>query len=674
MASTEKQEIPWGDIGEPLAELLRYEREIGYYEHAGYALLSTVVHEMEGSAWRQFLLADSNFVEVVGQVIAISDGESRNPKEVLNSIRALVHAAYAHAPKKAVPFLKTYLKYRPSFPDPIREKLDALSMGGKRRVILRATAFAVEMERLRPFQPYSEIAAAVSEHWYQRILQGDITARQGRRIPARILTAKKRLLNHLRETEGDSQIDEEILFDRYVDVFKSTDILGLTDLIIGMHRFNLVHRFHVKCGVEQIELFLKNFPKAEVLNRFEKLEQWLGKYHKTNHDGTILTPPLINFLLKDSDFDSLLAELDRYRADTRNGQFDINNILQRDLEFRRFAYEYTRVLEPLTYQLQNRYPPPKSNEELYQLFNQLEELPPVAADESLLSEQHLAEVGRTAYEATEFLKFLRGFRARTSRHIVVVGNDRYGRQWVVEPIEAYLKEGFTLRYDRVRSGTSTRLSVPAAFPREFVKEISEGMPHIVIVDASHAPPGNDVMQLSRGLRGYAHWFAVFNDLRAEGSVARYQDESSLPAEHFPELMKWHEYVARRQELREWVAPGQTYRVTTWAPELKDVVILGDMQVKRYPAVSHEEMGVDLPVVILANPIIYRTEGDDLPRALRGTTPRHFDDPEAHATDSIVFGFSSHGLETRLEGMSTEQFVQTAQGHIKEEIDRLLKDS
>ena len=107
----------------------------------------------------------------------------------------------------------------------------------------------------------------------------------------------------------------------------------------------------------------------------------------------------------------------------------------------------------MTYQLQNRYPPPKSNEELYQLFNQLEELPPVAADEPHLSEQHLKEVGRTAYEAVEFLKFLRGFRARTSRHIVVVGNDRYGRQWVVEPIEAYLKEGFTLRYDRVRSGT-----------------------------------------------------------------------------------------------------------------------------------------------------------------------------------------------------------------------------
>ena len=674
MNSTEKQEIPWGDIGEPLADLLRYEREIGYYEHAGYALLSTVVHETEGSAWRQFLLAADNFAAVVEQILAIADRDSKNPKEVLDSIRELVYAAYTHTPEKAVPFLKIYLKYRPSFPDPIRQQLDALSMRGKRQIVLRATAFAAEMERLRPFHPYSEIAAAVSEHWYEQILQGDITARQARRIPSQIFTAKKRLLNHLRETEEDSLIDEEVIFDRYANVFKSTNILALTDVIIGMHRFNLINRFYVKFGVEQLELFLKNLPKAEVLNRFEKLEGWMGKYHKTNHDGTILTPPLIDFLSKDSDFDALLSELDRYRTDTRNGQFDINNILQRDLEFRRFAYEYTRVLEPLTYQLQNRYPPPKSNEELYQLFNQLEELPAVVADQPHLGGQHLTEVGRVAYEAVRFLKFLRGFRARTSRHIVVVGNDRYGRQWVVEPIETYLKEGFMLRYDRVRSGTSTRLSVPSAFPREFVKEISEQMPHIVIVDASHAPPNNDVMQLSRGLRGYAHWFAVFNDLRAEGNVAIYQDESSLPAEHFPELMKWHDYVARRQQLQEWVSPGQTYRVTTWAPELKDTVILGDMRVKRYPAISPEEIGDDVPLVILANPIIYRTAGDDLPDALRGTTPRYFDDPEAHAADSIVFGFGAHGLETRLKGMSTEQFVQTVQGYIKAEIDRLLMDS
>ena len=104
MTSTEKQEILWGDIGGPLADLLRYEREIGYCEHAGYALLSTIVHEAADSTWRQFLLAEDNFAAVVGQVIAISDKESKNPKKVLDSIRELVNAAYSHAQKcTAVP-------------------------------------------------------------------------------------------------------------------------------------------------------------------------------------------------------------------------------------------------------------------------------------------------------------------------------------------------------------------------------------------------------------------------------------------------------------------------------------------------------------------------------------------------------------------------------------------
>ena len=76
-------------------------------------------------------------------------------------------------------------------------------------------------------------------------------------------------------------------------------------------------------------------------------------------------------------------------------------------------------------------------------------------------------MGRAAYEAVGLLQFLNGFRARTSREIVVLGNDRFGRQWFVEPLEEYLEENFSVCSFRVRSGTSTRLSVPNSLPREF---------------------------------------------------------------------------------------------------------------------------------------------------------------------------------------------------------------
>ena len=79
--------IPWESIGKPLEELLRYERQLGQYEHGSFDLISTLVHESEGSDWRRFLTAEGNFAAVVGQVLTISKGEAATPKRALDSIR-----------------------------------------------------------------------------------------------------------------------------------------------------------------------------------------------------------------------------------------------------------------------------------------------------------------------------------------------------------------------------------------------------------------------------------------------------------------------------------------------------------------------------------------------------------------------------------------------------------
>ena len=176
------------------------------------------------------------------------------------------------------------------------------------------------------------------------------------------------------------------------------------------------------------------------------------------------------------------------------------------------------------------------------------------------------EIKRVAYEAVGFLQFLRDFRSKTSRPVVAVGNDRYGRQWVVEPLEDYLKDDFIVRYDRVPSHKSMRLSVRnrlpgyvrLGFPREFVKDISEHMPHIVIVDSRSVRGRDAAMRFSRASRDYVNWLATFNDIRALGDESRYETDSSLPPGHITELKKWHEYVTVRRQLKAWVAPGETY--------------------------------------------------------------------------------------------------------------------
>ena len=431
---------------------------------------------------------------------------------------------------------------------------------------------------------------------------------------------------------------------------------------------NLTRYVDDKLASVHVEQLSVHYPREEVARRFEKLEEWIGRYHKTNHDGTVLTPALTQFLSQESDFEPLLDHLSHLRDGTRNGRFQLSNTLQRDLEFRRFEYEYIRILEPLAYELRGRYPPPLSTIEIYRIFKALEELPDQVEEECCLDERQRAEVERAAFEAAGFLNFLKDFRSQTSRQILVIGNDRFGRQWFVEPIEEYLRDGFSVEYHRVRSGTSTRMSIPSPFPKSTVARLSREMPHVVIVDGCHAPARNDVMPLSRGLRAFGHWFVVFNDLRCEGEAGKYRGETGFPENYLMALTKWHEFAVAREFIEEWVAPGLHYRIASWGPELKDTVQMGDEPMPRYETA----LSGDRPLAILANPIVYRTEGDDLPAALRGTTPRYFDDPEQHAADEVLFGFGPFGLETRRQGISTEKFVRTVQRHIKAELKRIVR--
>ena len=672
MAALELREIDWTRIRKSLEDLLRYEREAGRYEDATIGLLSTLVHSRSGSAWRIFLLEGENFAAVVRQVVAISDGDGEAPQAALDSIRELV-VAYAQPRRTDPSFLGAYLKQRPAFPGPVRGRLDQLVLDGKRMIPLRAAALASELERLNVNPTRNGAAQEVFSHWYEEIMHGRVTASKARYISRQLLHARDRLLDHLREVDDEDHIDETTVYERYSRLFKSQDMAALADLVIAADRLEL------ELQVEQIDQLLANLSKDEVMRRFKRLREWMDKVNLwKNHFGVILTPMLTSHLSRRSDFEPLLGELDRLREETRNGRFRIDNPLQKELEYKRFVSACTSsFIHPRTFPRQPLLDPAPDPADMPRLFKELQELPPPTEEEYSPSERDLLEAKRTAYEAAVFLEMLKEFRARTSRDIVVVGNERYGRQWVVEPIEEYLKDGFTIRYHLVNSGASMSLTVPSPFPREFVREISERIPHIVVADGCgwpfEKPYGREivrrhnVMRSSRALRGYANWFVVFNDIRARGDVSSYEDEFCLPANHISEVRKWYQFAGLRQELGEWVVPGPTYRVAMWAPLLENHAVFGDVELDP----EHVEIAGDRPLAVLANTNIYRDEGEDLPSALRGTTPAYFDEPNAHVRESVVFGFGSHGFETRVRGPTTASFVAVMQRHIKREIAKLL---
>ena len=480
--------------------------------------------------------------------------------------------------------------------------------------------------------------------------------------------AVERLLAHM-QSGASEPVTEADVHCKYAPVFAAGDIPNAVEVAL------LIESIDVRLDLEFAGPLLA-LPPLEASHRLSRLKDWIGRFYM--HD-VIVTPVLAEFLARPGDFEAKLTHLDRLADATGRGEFNASDPLQRDLEYQKYSHESHRL-----YGTNRRLP--YVNEPPTALYRKFVEFPVLDHEHrgEVRLDDHLLEIRRAGYEAAGFLRFLRRFRAGTSRPIVVVGNNRYGRQWVVEPLENLLGDGFTLRYDGVPSHMSTRLSVASArnfeqsadntgpwtsdaFPMEFVREMDRDMPHIVVADAKSTHRFEGSMMLSRAAKTYANWVAAFNYVRAEGRVDDFREESCLPADHLGRLVHWYEFVRVRRQLEEWVGPGQTYSVGLWAPQTTETAHLGEIPVPfRPPALDTDE-----PQFILANPLVY--DDDVLPEYLRGTAPYYLDGPEKYVKEEIVFGFGPYGFQPAVKGTMTAAFVAAAQRAIVDEVASLTAD-
>ena len=511
----------------------------------------------------------------------------------------------------------------------------------------------------------ADLPQDVIDHWRTRIVDGRVDPGDSSALANQLREAVQRLLAQMQS--GDSKpVDVADVHEKYAPVLVSENVPNAVAVAA------LIESIEVRLDLEFARPLLALAPD-EASYRLSRLKEWMGR---TYIYDVIVTPVLAEYLARPGDFEEMLAHLDGLADETERGGFDAADPLQRDLEYQKYSHEYHRL-----YGTNRKLP--YVNEPPTALYRKFVELPVLDHEhrETLSLDGHTLELKRVAYETTEFLRFLRRFRAGTSRPIVVIGNNRYGRQWIVEPLEELLRDGFTLRYDGVPSHMSTRLSVASArnfeqsadntgpwtsdaFPMDFIREMDRDMPHIVVADAKSAHKFDGSMMLSRAAKTYANWVAAFNYVRAEGRIASYQHESCLPPDHLGRLMHWYEFVRVRRQLEEWVAPGPTYSVGLWAPQTTDMALLGEIPVPfRPPALD-----TDRPQFVLANPVVY----DDaaLPEYLRGATPYYFDGPEKYVKEEIVFGFGPYGFQPAVKGTMTAAFVAAAQRAIAEEVDSL----
>jgi hypothetical protein len=128
----------------------------------------------------------------------------------------------------------------------------------------------------------------------------------------------------------------------------------------------------------------------------------------------------------------------------------------------------------------------------------------------------------------------------------------------------------------------------------------------------------------------------------------------------------------------------------WSPYPTPTGILGELEVE-WSRISFQG---DTPMVVLANPIIYRTSGDDLPEALKSSKPFDLNEIDLEVQPKLAagckatithwgakhenpaltaFGFGPHGFEARVVGQTMERYTAQVQKLVKAEITNLIEN-
>ncbi len=614
-------------------------------QNGGRLLVKTLLDEKDRSAWRGFLLYKDSFA-VVGDIIETimaletagmySDTASL---QLLERQRMLFEAAFQRDNRKAFAFMNGYLRARSHISSEIQAGLDEMVMNGDWAASRIIADFDKALLASRGyFSPaHFKEEDQTLEYWLRQILERKVNHPQA--LSAASLISSTVGANML----AYPQITEAHVFKRFEQLFASNNILTEDGkAAVALAKLGIVPTPELMGN-----LLGKNYTPAELWQRVEAIRTWALS------TSTVITPTLLEYLVNGQDAQNPFKELERLQELTIAGKFSIDNVLQQELEFGKF----TKLVASHSAPASPRASPPKM-EELYERFKSLALLPPLERDVGLSPGEFL-EADRAAYEAAGFLRFLREFKARTKRPIVVVGNMRYGGLFVVEPISAYLEEdGVALRYFRVGSGEMRdRTTIPEPFSKAFIQQLSQQMPHIVVVDGSANEPEEQTTRFPSAMSGYANWFALFNDIRAQADISRYAQQSSLTTQHLTELRGSPQFISLRGELEAIIASGETYGVMQFAHRLGPSVFYGNVEAVCQPIGDAADR--ERPLVVLANPVIYSSE-EELPRHLRGSHAAYWDDPEKYAHQKIIFGFAPFGVEARTERRDERTLVEIVQ--------------
>lgn len=354
-----------------------------------------------------------------------------------------------------------------------------------------------------------------------------------------------------------------------------------------------------------------------------------------------------------------IDKLEQLKSETARGNLNPKDRIQKDLEFFQYVCLTPIIIKP-AFLLELE--PETELETEYTSFSQLSFFEDEDNIISLDTKEEI-EAEAAAYEAAR-LYWLVKERVDRGRNVIVIGNQRYGDLFVVQPLEKKLAELniSERKVAYVRSSGTGNQSIPQIFPEgaidSFVRSLITKSPDVIIVDGTPNSFSGNTPRLPSSMTGYFNWFLAFN--QASGN-----DNPNLPkpTEQLKNSKGFQDLVDFIRDMN----PKQPYTISYWVPNPGNQIAIGNGLITNHVSPAFEE-----PEVILANPVIDPKHFPKFPPQLDTHQPGYFDDPETKGKIDEEIVLTKRGVRKLRRGKTTEELISLVQNRMAFVMEEMIR--
>lgn len=342
----------------------------------------------------------------------------------------------------------------------------------------------------------------------------------------------------------------------------------------------------------------------------DRLVSWLENSPSTNELFDILysvelmpTPEILSFAEQEGK-----EGLEQRIQEIKEGGFDLSNQLHVELEYSKYKM--------------NGLPKAVESEWKYQNLSleNFSELPWIENKNIVLNKEDHKRIKSTAKETLNVFNLIKE-KQQEEIPTLVIGNERYGDMFVVEPIKKYLEnigvEVTRMHVSSFNYDTQSRFDTPSKIseevpriPHKILEYIIKNKPNIFVVDSTkQSKCENGATRFPAAIQGYINAFENLDELN-------------------------------------------DYEIELWSPKLTEKVFIGEYEYK-----SQSTGNKDRKVTMISSASMKGSGAD-------------FDDPEEYAKNYRL-GFTSKGLGCSQVSKDTHMFVKLIQEYMKMEIKKRL---